>query len=82
MATLIANVLVRHPDTGDLVVLLAGEALPDWAVSLVGGHALGDARPSPEPGSAPESEPEPDPEPEPSPDSEPGGPKPSARRRK
>ena len=77
-AVLAGNVLVRNPATGELVVLLAGEALPDWAASLVGGHALGDARPEPE--TEPGPDPRPDQESEPSP-----GPKPgptSARRRK
>ena len=42
MGRLIANTLVRKPDTGEVVVLNAGEDVPKWAVSQVGGHLTGD----------------------------------------
>lgn len=40
MAKLTANVVVAHPDTNEPVVLVEGSDLPDWAVELVGDHAL------------------------------------------
>lgn len=42
MATLTQNTLVRKPDTGEVVVLNAGEDVPEWAVSQVGGHLTSD----------------------------------------
>lgn len=47
MAKLIENTVVGHPDTGDAVVLLAGDSLPKWAEKLVGVHLL-DEKPRPE----------------------------------
>lgn len=38
MATLNGNVLVRNPETGDKVVLLAGTEVPDWAIDTIGEH--------------------------------------------
>lgn len=40
MATLTQNTLVRKPDTGEVVVLNAGEDVPEWAVSQVGDHIV------------------------------------------
>lgn len=40
MATLTQNTLVRVPDTGEIVVLNAGEDVPEWALSLVGDHIV------------------------------------------
>lgn len=40
MGRLIANTLVRMPDTGEIVVLNAGEDVPEWALSLVGDHIV------------------------------------------
>ena len=37
-AKLTEGTLVRHPETGDLVSLLAGGEIPAWAESLVGDH--------------------------------------------
>ena len=45
MASLTTNVLVRNPD-GNAEVLLEGSVLPDWAIGLVGEHAL-DGTPEP-----------------------------------
>lgn len=42
MATLTQNTLVRKPDTGEVVVLNAGEGVPEWAVSQVGSHLTSD----------------------------------------
>lgn len=42
MATLTQNTLVRKPDTGEVVVLNAGEDVPEWAVSQVGSHLTSD----------------------------------------
>ena len=40
MATLTATTVVTHPDSGQPVALIAGDALPDWADGLVGDHLL------------------------------------------
>lgn len=40
MATLTANTLVRHPETGEVVLLAAGGTVPEWAGWLVGEHLL------------------------------------------
>ena len=37
-AKLTEGTLVRNPETGDLVSLLAGGEIPAWAESLVGDH--------------------------------------------
>lgn len=44
MARLVDNVLVRHPDTGQTVVIVVGSVLPGWAAPLVGRHLLADER--------------------------------------
>lgn len=66
MATVSQNTLVRKPDTGEVVVLNAGEDVPEWAVSQVGGHLTGDEpevevlqEPDAEKGDEPEAEAEP-----------------------
>ena len=40
VAKLAANVALVHPDSGEVAVLVEGTVLPDWAVGLVGSHAL------------------------------------------
>lgn len=60
---LIANVVLRHPVTGDPTVLTEGSDLPDWAVGLIGDHVLeGVPEPVEEPATDPDdpesSEPE------------------------
>ncbi|WP_346007460.1 SAP domain-containing protein [Janibacter terrae] len=40
MATVSQNTLVRKSDTGEVVVLNAGEEVPEWAVSQVGDHLV------------------------------------------
>ncbi|MFY1588988.1 hypothetical protein ACN267_31360 [Micromonospora sp. WMMD734] len=48
MGRLIDNTVVRHPETGEPVLLAAGGSLPDWATDLVGDHLLdGPGRPAP-----------------------------------
>lgn len=37
---LTANVSMRHPDDGSVVVLLAGSEVPDWAAGKIGDHVL------------------------------------------
>ncbi len=37
---LAATVVLRHPEEGSIVTLVAGENLPEWAASEVGEHAL------------------------------------------
>jgi hypothetical protein len=36
----IENTVIDHPDTGEAVVLHAGEDVPPWASKLVGEHLL------------------------------------------
>ena len=38
MATLAANTVVRHPETGEVVSLAEGSEVPAWATSLLGEH--------------------------------------------
>ena len=40
MATLTATTVVSHPESGQPVALIAGDALPDWADGMVGDHLL------------------------------------------
>jgi len=40
MRRLTDNTVVRHPQTGEAVLLAAGGPLPDWAEGLVGAHLL------------------------------------------
>ncbi|WP_194821300.1 hypothetical protein [Micromonospora sp. S-DT3-3-22] len=48
MRRLTDNTVVRHPETGEPVLLAAGGSLPDWATDLVGDHLLdGAGRPAP-----------------------------------
>lgn len=35
MGVLAANVALRNPDTGTVVVLVSGDEVPDWAVDLI-----------------------------------------------
>lgn len=46
MAWLTDSVVLRHPDGGEPVALLAGSVLPEWADGLVGGHVLTDTNPA------------------------------------
>lgn len=46
VAKLIENTVVTHPDTGEAVVLHAGEDVPSWGSKLIGEHLL-DAKPRP-----------------------------------
>lgn len=48
MARLTQNTLVRKPDTGEVVVLNAGQDVPKWAASQVGSHLTGMSDPEPE----------------------------------
>lgn len=41
MPHLTGNTIVRNPDDQQLVVLRAGQEVPDWAVEQVGDHLLG-----------------------------------------
>lgn len=45
MARLTDTTVVRHPETGEAVLLAAGGPLPDWATALVGDHLLSEPRP-------------------------------------
>lgn len=40
MAKLSGNTIVAHAKTGEPVVLLAGEDVPDWADGLIGDHLI------------------------------------------
>ncbi|MCX4470458.1 hypothetical protein OOK41_09080 [Micromonospora sp. NBC_01655] len=55
MATLTANTLVTHPETGEVVLLAVGGIVPEWAAGRVGAHLLdgGSPRPVSAPASAP-----------------------------
>lgn len=43
---LAVNVVLRNPESGDVVALYAGNDLPQWAESEVGEHALVNADPA------------------------------------
>lgn len=58
MATVKQNTLVRKPDTGEVVVLNAGEDVPEWAVSQVGDHLTSESVDEPEVEVSEEAEPE------------------------
>lgn len=40
MAKLNANTVVKKPDGLDVVVLMAGDDVPEWAAGLIGDHLL------------------------------------------
>lgn len=40
MATLGANVIVVHPESGEALILVSGDTVPKWADGLIGEHAL------------------------------------------
>ena len=42
MAVLTANTLVLKPGTLEMVSLLAGQTVPEWASDLIGAHLLDD----------------------------------------
>lgn len=35
---LLANVALRHPQSGEVVILVEGDSPPQWAVKELGGH--------------------------------------------
>jgi len=37
---LLGNTAVAHPESGEPVVFLAGQDVPDWATPLIGEHLL------------------------------------------
>ncbi|WP_329013209.1 hypothetical protein OG271_03985 [Micromonospora rifamycinica] len=44
MGQLTDSTVVRHPETGEPVLLAAGGPVPDWATDLVGDHLLSEPR--------------------------------------
>lgn len=53
MPKLIGNTILAHSETGEPVVLLAGEDVPEWAEGLIGEHLIEGADEEPEGGEAP-----------------------------
>lgn len=47
MVALNANVIVRHPETSEIVSLAEGSEVPGWAAGLIGQHLI-DAKPDAE----------------------------------
>ena len=45
MAKLNANTVVKRPDGLDVVVLMAGDDVPEWAAGLIGDHLVEDKKP-------------------------------------
>ncbi|MFI1197702.1 hypothetical protein ACH4T9_31200 [Micromonospora sp. NPDC020750] len=45
MRRLTDSTVVRHPQTGEAVLLAQGGPVPDWAADLVGDHLLSEPRP-------------------------------------
>lgn len=53
MAKIAASTILRHPETGAVVALLAGEEAPAWAVGLISNDEVLKAEPKAQPKAAP-----------------------------
>lgn len=53
MATVTANTLVRDPESGELVSLLSGDTVPEWAAGMIGSHLLDESQPEQDAAEAP-----------------------------